>query len=867
MNQYKKKYYFTYTALFVFVCLFVFSYYYLNGRTFINQRNDGMVQHYKALVYYSDYLKQIFNNLIHDHRLIMPRWDFNIGEGADILQTLHCYTIGDPLSVFSVFFPKEKMYLYYDVSIIIRLYLAGIVFSELCFYTEKKNSYAVLAGAIVYVFSYWGLLHVNEHIYFLNPLIYLPLIILGIEMIIRDDKPYLFTIAVFITALSNFYFFYIIVVLTVIYVSIRFICLYRSDLNMMMKKLLILIIYSVWGTLMAAIIFFPVMRVFLGIDRVSVDNSTGLLYSRFYYERLPSVLLSDDMEYDLCMGFASAVLLAISLVLKKPKKNILLLSLGVMTLLMVCLPVAGKILNGFAYVINRWSFAISLLASYILVSQWEEFKGNRLYLLIFLALFALASMVSPWNRKIRVFVPVAIGFLFIFISNLDLKKKRYDIRQMLMIALIILNIFYNADYDYSVRGKNRKEYAASADQAVSEISHSDAEIYKENVNDDDFCRYSGRYLAINAGMVAGVPSTDFYWSITNPYIVSYREKLGLCDYTSYIFRGYDDRPILYSLANVKYFLGRSQEEIPYGFRYLKDIEYFGLYKNEYDLPFGYTYTDTLSYEKWNSLNPIERQSVMLDYVVIEDGDDSVRLSGYQDLEYEFVPDENVIVEDGNIAVSEEKSQLRVRFNEFDGDKNLYITALEFIDTDGYIEENNTPVTIKVSYGDEEKQIYYYTRDYQYYAGRHDFSLCLGRNSQEITITFPFPGIYAFDELSFAGTGYEDYDKKINRLKENHLEDLVMDNDRIQGRISVSEGKYLLLSIPYAEGWEAFVDGEKTKIIRANETYMAVRLEKGEHTIEMKYHTPLLKASALVSLASCLVFILHVMKSRKEENRS
>jgi uncharacterized membrane protein YfhO len=226
-----------------------------------------------------------------------------------------------------------------------------------------------------------------------------------------------------------------------------------------------------------------------------------------------------------------------------------------------------------------------------------------------------------------------------------------------------------------------------------------------------------------------------------------------------------------------------------------------------------------------------------------------------------------MIEDGGITVSEDKSQLHGKSREYDGDRYLYMTGLEFIDTDGFIEENNTPVIIKVNYGDQEKKIYYYTRDYQYYAGRHDFSLCLGRETQEITITFPFPGIYTFDQLSFAGTGFDHYGDRIDRLREDHLEDMVMDNDRIKGKISVSEDKYMLLSIPYAEGWEIFVDGEKTEILRANETYMAVRLEKGEHVIEMKYHTPLLKTSALISFASCLAFILFAMKNKKERNRS
>ena len=63
-----------------------------------------------------------------EHRFHIPEWDFNIGEGNDILVTLHYYVIGDPFAVLSVLVPTRFMYVYYDIMILLRLYLAGIAF-------------------------------------------------------------------------------------------------------------------------------------------------------------------------------------------------------------------------------------------------------------------------------------------------------------------------------------------------------------------------------------------------------------------------------------------------------------------------------------------------------------------------------------------------------------------------------------------------------------------------------------------------------------------------------------------------------------------------------------------------------------------
>lgn len=185
-----RQYYVLYTVLFILVCGIVFCWYFLTGRTFIWQV-DGWAQHFNALVYYAKYMRSILRELLYNHRFVLPEWDFSFGEGNDILHSLHYYVIGDPFSVFSVFVPVRFLWIYYDFMILLRLYLAGIAFSCLCFYTQKNiGRYAVMAGTLSYVFCYWAILNVNRHPYFLNPMLYFPLIILGIEKLLRKEKPY-----------------------------------------------------------------------------------------------------------------------------------------------------------------------------------------------------------------------------------------------------------------------------------------------------------------------------------------------------------------------------------------------------------------------------------------------------------------------------------------------------------------------------------------------------------------------------------------------------------------------------------------------------------------------------------------------------
>lgn len=61
------------------------------------------------------------------------------------------------------------------------------------------------------------------------------------------------------------------------------------------------------------------------------------------------------------------------------------------------------------------------------------------------------------------------------------------------------------------------------------------------------------------------------------------------------------------------------------------------------------------------------------------------------------------------------------------------------------------------------------------------------------------------------------------------------------------------SIPYSDGWKAYVDGIEVKLHHANTAYMAIEVEPGEHQYELVYETPLLKPGMYVSAISLIVF--------------
>lgn len=375
----KRNYYIVYTIFFLIMTFFCYSYFILSDTSLIWE-NDGWDQYYRALVYYSQYLRNIIKNLIENHKLIIPGWDFYIGEGADIVNTLHYYVIGDPLALFSALVPVDYMHYYFSLFSILRMYLAGITFSVLCFGTGKSNRLAVLTGALSYAFCFWALYNSARHPYFINPMVYFPLVILGMEKIINKEKPYLFSVAVAISAACSFYFFYMTVVLSVIYVIFRLGFLYKNNIRQWMDTLLRLGFMAIVGVCMAGIILLPMIMVFMSDTRMSsVQQPFHWLYPLFYYSGLPGIVVSNyDVGgyYWFIMGYTPLAVISLFLLFIQKRKNILLKVLVITCIVITLLPICGRILNGMAYMSNRWSWAFALLSMYVLVSVWGGGTGN-----------------------------------------------------------------------------------------------------------------------------------------------------------------------------------------------------------------------------------------------------------------------------------------------------------------------------------------------------------------------------------------------------------------------------------------------------------------------------------------------------------
>ncbi len=907
----------SYTAAFLLMCLVVFPWYYLAGRSFI-WKSDGWKQHYKALVYYAQYIRSIWRSVLVDHSFTIPAYDFSISEGGSILETFHYYVIGDPFAFFAFLVPTSAMVFYYMAMILLRMYCAGLAFMYLIRYFRGKcadySRIADIAGAIAYVFCYWGIFTAVRHPYFLNPMIYFPLLVVGIEKIIRRERPYLFIAMVGITALSNFYFFYLLGVLTAMYALVRVIYTRKKDVRAIVADMLRLGLAAIFGVALAAVIVLPMCRTFLMNSRMETNFDHRIFYPASYYLKLPAILMSAGDSYWICFGLTVPVFPAVCLLWKR-KGNTFLKICMICCAVMMIFPVFGQILNGLSYMTNRWSWALALLCTITFVRMWPELMSLDVKTYKFLRRCALVygvlCVVTVFSLTTRSFVSLGLLLYFLWLIRPDSgetqEKKLYSVISVMTAGIFLVSFFCNAFISDATAAKN-----IGVVNAVMAVEHSEATRLRRDVtkfDDSGWYRFSGNNLDENENVIGHTSSTSFYWSIGNPYTADFRKLMLMREYSLYDYVGYDDRTILTTLSGTKYYIETSDSggEAPYGFRQiglLTDTRK-RLYVNEYALPGVYTYDTCILRDQWENVNSADKEASLLEAAVLETAPEEIPVvdpkQTSQSIPFTIRCGDGVSASGDVFVVTRLGAKITLNF---DGIPNAetYVTvrghAIKF--SSGFVSdamkkpfeepievgpfvfekpEDFQPLatdkidwkvpytcTLLVSSGDgEPKKAHLRTSNYPYYNGRDEFCINVGYSKQarnEITITFDATGTFKLSEIEIVCRSLDGYEESVAARKADPITNVSFANDTIRATVTTDGPRVVCFAIPYHEGFTAYINGQETELLPTNIGYMGVVVPAGTSAIRITYREPLLFVGGMISLLSGIAFALLIWVTEK-----
>lgn len=765
-------------------------------------------------------------------------YSWNLGLGSDFIG-LYAYYLASPLNWLLILCPSGLVIEFMTVTIWVKIALAGLFFFwylrvHFSLLDEKGNYHmnTVLPALVFstgYAFSGFVATY-SWNIMWMDSIALAPLIILGLELLVKKNKPGLYYVSLAISILSNFYISLIICIFLVLYFAVLF-------LEQKKGKFMACVRFA-WYSLLAggtgAILLIPEAIVLSYAESADTTFPEAMEWYFGIIEEL-SRLCATATPYTgnnhwpnlYCGSFT--VLLVVMYVFNKHIKwtrkipRVFLLALFVLSFACNYLDYFWHGLRFPNSLPGRQSFLFIFLMLVVGFETLIKRKGNKLWhVLVAMALcFAVliaggvktdASITDPLAFILTGIFIAAYGICFV-LHRIGTKQIRMMIKGFafgLAMGEVLLNMAITGFYSLS-----RTSYLAKMDdyQVLLELAEADAQADATEGTATFYRVEDYERKTKNDDALYGYPSGTIFSSLMNIDVSRFYQRVymeGGRNY--YCYNG--ATPVISSMLSVKYMLSDNNQ----GNNALREViatsgEYY-LYENKYCLPLGFM-MDEAAIENWQytSGKKVNHINLLGEVLGVEEN-----LLSKADVYME--------VEAGSTCITVAEEGIYYANYSSCSAENLNIRI-----NDGAITRYNKT-----------------THRYLFELGEcQPGDQIMITNSKEEAISFT---VYKLN-IDAVDAAYEALNQQTMVLEE-------YTDTSVKGTIDVQEAGRLILSIPNEEGWTLYVDGKETEILDFKDTFISVYLEEGQHDIALRYMTPGLKFGAGVSLMCVGLFGLTML---------
>ncbi|MBR4401895.1 MAG: YfhO family protein [Synergistes sp.] len=838
------------------------------------------------IVYIGEYIR----NLPHSFYF----YDFRIGLGDDIFNFLWEGALNPVVFLVAPFFRVEQAETAYWIICALHMYISGIAFMFFCRY-RRNDAFASACGAVAYIFSGFALFHVFRDFQFMTAMIILPAMFSAAEAALCEER---LLPLVFVTALSfavNFYFAAMITLMLLIYAAARFFEVYTSRRKQNFFRLFFKCAAAyMLGAMLAAPALLPIIAKFAESGRGGAPIVYGCLYpvNNISYSLLyffsPGGMRGIGASLLPITFFAAVCFFRRKFSYERWLKIFLLIfCVGIFS------PVITRIFSfgtGSCFS-KRWSFIFPFIFSYMLVIMFQHLaepeEKDRTSCLAAMLVYCLLVLLLHILKLYGIDKYIIVSLLTLFTTAVFIcaYRSRKAARRKIILALLVLisasaNIYYlyeDAPDDAAVNAaaipesgfkkhlipagtmlmryeKNRRAYRI-ADSTEMPSATSFFRIDTSNLRGHNYILF-GQYSIYSYGsLMTKYPD----------YLIGLENRAAHLPWQA---RGCDDIASLESMLSVKYFVAEKKDAayVPYGFEEKRaDVDYT-LYENRCFLPLGYTYEKCIpqsEYEKLSAFEKIESQLQAAALKELPPGFQNMNTDRFRYVNVPFTLTHTGINEtkNGIIVVSGDKANTEVEFTPLNGaEMYIRLKGVSIVNSEREIR------SVFLSGSGFKKYTVLVSKTNASYCGRENYLVRLGSyDAQKVRCRISWrPGFYRFGGIQVYAVPMGNYPARINKLREDVLENIYVGNDKVSGTISLKKNKILCLSIPYSKGWHAKADGKNAKLLKANSFFMALPLEAGDHKIELEYHVPGLRLGlCLFALGAAILSGMIIQNKRKK----
>lgn len=801
---------------------------------------------------YGPLFAELYDRIV-EHKSLLYSWI--TGGGSSFLGNYLNY-LSSPLSFLIFLFDKEDISYAITFIVALKCILSATSFSYYLKKSFNKDNYFLSAFGILYAFSAYFLAY-YWNVMWLDAMIMLPLIALGIEKIFKTGDIKLYTVSLVILFFANYYMGYMCCIFAVLYFFVCFINTYSNDgklnenavykkkystkalmNNVFINRGIKFAFASIIAALICAITLVPV---FMILKNSSATSGTFPQTFKSYFDLLDLItshfaLLEttirssgDNVLPNIYTGILTFILLPLFLVnnkikLKEKATYVVLIIFFVFCFNNNC---AEYIWHAFHFPNDlpyRYSYMYSFIIAVMGYKTILNFKGIKVKDIAYTGLaiisfvivcqkFLTNKMTNSTIYATIIFVALWCGFLFL-LKNKNAQKKTVS---FVLVTFILCETIISSIVGLPLNqdNKNYKENYKTYTDAINYIDNKDSGFYRT-----ELCYLNTRmdpaYYGYNGISVFSSMAYESYSQL--------QSSLGMQSNKVNSYTYNTQTPVYNMMFNIKYLIQTDVSLAPssnlYKKIYTTSDKKSNVYESKYNLPIAYCVNSKIDDWVTDEGNPFEIQS---DFVKLATGYSNVfKPVEYNSTDFDAVSGDDV-TENGTYWL--EKSDSSSNYGTetvslsptIDGNLYLYVKSSDL----KTITVNSEKVS-DITQSMEDA----YILDLGYHNKGDEVLVSLDASTMESESTsFDFYCYTADDTV---------VKNMYNSLAGNSLNVESYSDTTIKGTVNAKENCYLYSSIPYDDGWSVYVDGKKAETFEIGGTLLAIELTPGQHKIEYKY---------------------------------
>ena len=830
---------------------------------------------------YGPLFSELYDRIVSGESLL---YSWNSGLGSSFLGNFYNY-LSSPISFIILFFGHKNTFEAIGAMIAIKCMLSAMSMTNYLKKSQKVDSLVGAAFGVLYAFSayfiayYWNVMWIDA-------LYILPFVVLGIERIIDSGKIKTYYFALILVIFSNYYIGYMTCIFSCIYFVYYYIC--SGDKIRLRKKVLtnnkmfidklvnsfflrsgFKFAFASFGAVITLLfMLLPLANV---LQSSSATAGSAPTETKFYFNLYdfvanhlaslePTIRSSgEDVLPNVYCGILTVMLIPLYMFSNKISATEKAASAVLISIMYFSF--SFNYLNfgwhGFHFP-NDLPYRQSFMYSFILVvlavkafKNISEFNKKQI-LIVGISIIAFIVLTQKLGSKnvtdTSVYISVAFVFLYTIILGLIVSKKNQAFALSVMLICSTAAESIVANTDHYVANQTKESFVSDYDdfKAIqsSVDENDDSLFYREELTKlrarMDPCWYDYNGASIFSSMA--------YEKVANlqKYIGLYGNKINSFTYNP-------QTPVYNAMFGIKYLYDKDN--------YISENKYYSIknanntytaYENNYSLNLAFPVsTDILS---WNA-------SLLNDPVIVQEEyfKAATGIEGVFDRIYDYeITYGNILSLDRDIVDSGSFVMNKVS-NEYAGSITIDITPKTSENIYIYVYSRNLD-TVSV-YSPKLSNTMSVNDGYILDVGHYG-------NGETISVELPLK-----DDTNFANVDFTvftiNHDKFVEgyeSLKEGQLEYTLFDETIIEGNFTACDNEILFTTIPYDNGWNIYIDGNKISeddIVVISEALLGVRVKEGTHKVTFVYEPVGLNTTIIIS--SCyiiLLLIIYILKTKR-----